>query len=318
MFKKSMKAVLTVAAIAGMSSAAMADAKVGGSVKAYVGQYNSGATTATSYITGVSEGNVDFNATHGAMSAHMQIEGRNSKLDGGTAGTGDSQVALTYTKDMLGLTIGTIVTGVPYSIVSGTKTSALGGVGLYTSTLAYQEDHGFRASYKVNDDISVQAVLYGSDEAAGKDGSSTQFGFNAKFGEISAMGSFLSSKADDHNGTTGDASSNSVVGVKAGFGEGMSVSVDVISEKVGTADPTSDLALQFKAANMGPGSVAVTYATSDKKSTLAKYNYLIGVYDISVEKGAGIQFLYSSAQTKPNTGSSTTATFIGAGFYSGF
>jgi hypothetical protein len=321
MLKKMMKAVLTVALVAGLAGPAMAETKIGGKVAAYFGQYNSGVDGTAAYFDEADEVNLDVVSQRGPVKAYFQIE---SDRAGGTDYFHNTRRSVAYQmNESIGFNIGTNVTGVPFSILSGMKAHTVPGefIGVYW---AFAEGDGLGVNIGLGEGMKAQVTLYDGDVLsnpftgnAGVSGSATQLGFDGKFGAIAAKLSYVMSNTDNHMDATPDATSNSAynAGVKYAM-EGLSFSLDLFSKTMDQADPDTGNALQVRA-DAGPGNVIFTYASRAKanKDALGWINL---AYDINLSEGAGMQVVYTSNTTTPDGGSATTASYIGAGFYAGF
>ena len=327
MLKKSMKAVLTVAAIASVSTVAMAEAKISGSAAAYFGQNDTGVEGAAARLVTRSEANVWLKGSKGNMSYAFEYEQREESAESThTAADNRGRAYLTYKMDKLSFSIGELTTGVQPSIVAGTKTSQTAALGVYLGTNTYRQSQGAGLSFAIQDGMTAGLTLY-TDDGTGSEGQAYVGWFKGKFGDISARASLLSGSGEDFDVDTDEAKarSNMLLGATIGLGEGMSIAVDSASNSQTQSDDTknskSDLALMFSM-GLGDATVKATFATretkvSDEKSS--SNTFLTGVYDAKVSDGAGIQAVYASNATKTeSTGETVTETFLGAGFYSSF
>ena len=331
MLKKSMKAVLTVAAIASVSTVAMAEAKVSGSAKAYWGQYNSGSEGASAYFATANESNLWLKGSKGNMSYSVEYEQRDGNTD-----ADQGRVALSYKMDKLKFTIGEIVTGVQYSVVSGSKTSGITGWGVYQGLTTYHQGKGAAAAFDLGDGMNVSLTLYGTDaygtgDSKSSAGSASVVSFNGKFGQLGVKVASVAGTKDDYSKDTDDAekSSKLLVGVKFDIDSKMSASFDsatkTFKNAAGTKDSVADTALQFNMSLNEDAAIKATYAMRETKSADEKFSsntYLTAIYDVKVAEGAGIHAIYGTDAIKyeaeTTTNANKTASFIGAGFYTSF
>jgi len=329
-----MKAALVIAMVGGLSTTAMAEAKVGGSIKTSFGQYTNGDADAVQVAP--TEANIDIVTKHEKMTAYAQIELGSM----GDAYYKNTRRAVSYQmSDMIGLKIGTVNTGVPFSIVSGLKTRTIPGefVGIY---YAFTEADGLNVGLKLTDTIKAELTLFPSAvgnptsvDANGKptaayvfgseSGTSTQLGASGMLSkELAFKFSYLMS-ADD---ATSDSvtSTSMLLGVKYAM-EGLSFSLDYQSKEAsqGTySESKSGPAIQV-GADAGPGKVVFTYAsdsgTSSDASAVTYSNAWMNLaYQVAVDKATGFQVIYTSHTKTPSVGDAVTDGFIGGGLYAGF
>ncbi|PCI30615.1 MAG: hypothetical protein COB67_01300 [SAR324 cluster bacterium] len=324
-----MKTALTVAAVAGMSTAAMAAPNFSGSIKSYYGQVDTGAKNSSTYQKSLTEANLFITGAQGNMSYVYELEQRDNK-----AGADGGRKYITYTMDALSFQMGTNIVGVPFSLVSGTKTSSLAAYGIFSALNVYNQSDGLGINYKISDAMSAGIVLFDSDASgngssvANAEGSATAISFNGTFGPLAVKVLSQAGTEDNFASSTDTTlkSAKTLIGAKFTISDQMSISLDITSKEKDNGskkDSAADTAIQFKMKDLGPGNLTVTYATSEKKEldeTTQKDVFTALVYDISVEKGAGIQIVYASDATDMEAASAddTTKTFIGVGFYTAF
>lgn len=314
MLKKILKTALAAGMIVGMASTAMADAKVTGSVKAYFGQYNAGSDGYTAHYASVNEANINFKASKGSLTGFAQLEARQDGSE-----LNDSQRWVQWKKDALSVRIGSISNGYGkgFAVVAGTKTSGLASVGMYKGLTGYLENDGLHVGYAISKHMKAGLTLVGSDA-----GSGMALGFMGHFGAIGVKANSVSYTADDAADATDDTVATATTGIGVKYNAGaFSVSVDSVSKDVGGgATKTSDLGIQARV-KAGPGTAIITIGTEETTvgsadpSKKASTNV---VYDVPVEKGAGMQFLYLSQANTASGGDAVTKSYMGAGFYAGF
>ena len=319
MFKKFLNIVLTSAFIAGMSTAAYADNHssfaVGASAKAYFGTYNSGVSGADSTYETPDEYNIKFKGMKGAMSWYGEAEFRGQ---GFTA----AQNRLTYSADAFSASVGTIknVAGLPHYVAGGTKTTATIAYGAASGVGgAFIEADGLSLNYKVAGfNIGYILADAGHKYSSANDNSSviTLTGKVADALDIR----FASASSSDSAGTLTDT--GMTVSVKYSM-DMASVSFGQLTQSQdngsgATATDNTKVGVQVRV-NAGPGTVIVTSETvkTETGSTTSVDSSATNiVYDIPVEKGAGVQIV--SLSDADNTTGGVTETYLGVGFYAGF
>ncbi|MBU2647641.1 hypothetical protein KKI24_23235 [bacterium] len=349
MLKKIMKAALAASLVFGFSSMAMAETKVSADVQAYMGQYNSGATNYTSRLAVVSEGHVNFTGSSGPVSAFIQIETRDDASTATNAGRNlnNAQLNLTYTMDLFSVKVGTIATPntCTHNLSSGLKTSTTMSYGSAGNCDSYLETDGIQFAYMIP---AIQGAVVASIHPSAL-GQNTNIGLSGKASMVGFWVTMTSKLSDDWSkkNTAGvdeavtDTASNLGVQVDLGSPK-MTLSLEQTSlidknAKVAGAsvkdNEGSSINLQFKAADIGPGQVIVTYADYEytkggSTAKAVKWSNTVNtdlVYRIGLGEASGVDLFYISQTTTPTsvnktaTGDkATTATYMGAGLFASF
>jgi hypothetical protein len=321
MLKKIMKAALAASLVIGFSAVAMAEAKVSGDVATYFGQYNSGAKNYTSHFANASEGHIKVAGSSGPITGYLEVELRDDRY-----GTGNNfnvaQLNAKYVADALSVQIGTVTNGVActYAISSGLKTTTTVGLGTYISCSGYLEQDGIQVNYAIPAikgfaGLTIAPTTMGQAMAISATGTlADMVGF--RFNQTSYT-------VDDYSSADDTAVSNSAmhVGFMMPFGT-MSVSLDISSKTNDAKNDYSSTAVQFRAGQVGPGTVIVTVASDENKAVggdpLNKVGTTGLVYAIDLDKGARADFFYAAKTTTPEVGDATTTSTIGGGLAIGF
>jgi len=293
--------MVTSAAYAGDDATSV---KIGGKLRAYVGQYTSGVTGQNSQLVEFGEANLGTKVKSGPLSAYFELESRNQ----GTMSAIQRRADATF--GAVKISFGTIKPKESYALAddsnTGTMTSDSHSYGFYKGELIKTEAQGVRFEYKINK-IKAGVSLYVVDPmnahkykftdgkvtgsadlttgdvtgSAGKSsttgikeykaGSGTQIGANGKVGAIEFSVSSLSAKTDDHSATATVLShSGTQLGVRYEIMDGFKVSVDsgaksIAQDEVDTKK-TSDMAIQVQY-KLGDDKVVFTNASVDYKDS---------------------------------------------------
>jgi hypothetical protein len=326
----------------------MAEAKVSGDVATYFGQYNSGAKNYTSHFANASEGHIKVSGTSGSLTGYLEVELRDDrygrgavKIPASTDSSGDTTDAMTidpsngngtnfnvaqlnvkWQSDALSVQLGTVTNGVActYAISSGLKTTTTVGLGTYISCSGYLEQDGIQVNYAIPAikgfaGLTIAPTTMGQAMAISATGTlADMVGF--RFNQTSYT-------VDDYSSADDTAVSNSAmhVGFMMPFGT-MSVSLDISSKTNDAKNDYSSTAVQFRAGQVGPGTVIVTVASDENKAVggdpLNKVGTTGLVYAIDLDKGARADFFYAAKTTTPEVGDATTTSTIGGGLAIGF
>jgi hypothetical protein len=318
MLKKIMKAALAASLVFGfsaMASAEMMAAKVSGDVHTYFGSYNSGAKDYTAWFANSSEAHISVTGGSGPLTGFIQVEPRDDRYGGGN-NFNNAQLAVTYTADALSVKLGTVSNGVActYSISNGLGTTTTAGYGTYVKCGGYLEQDGIQINYAIPAikgfaGLTIAATSGGQKTALSASGTLADFvGF--RFNSSSFV-------TDDYSVGTDTAATDSIlhIGVKVPFGS-MSVSLDITNTSNEDKTTEASTAIQFRAANVGPGTVIVTVASDDDQNdgnAVSKDAYTGLAYSIGLDKGASADFFYASKANTPDGGDTTTSSYIGGG-----
>jgi len=254
--------MVTTAAYAGDDTSV----KIGGKLRAYVGQYTSGVKNENAHLVEFGEANLGTKIKKGNLSAYFELESRNQGTMSAIQRRADAKFG------DFKVSFGTIKPKESYALAddsnTGTMTSDSHGVGFYKGELIKTEAQGVRFEYKINK-IKAGVSLYvvdpmnshkykftdgkvstttettisgttatststskiGKSHTTGikeyKAGSGTQVGAHGYVGPIEFSLSSLSSKTDDHTSTATVLShSGTQVGVRYKVMDSLKVSVD--------------------------------------------------------------------------------------------
>jgi hypothetical protein len=315
MLKKIMKAALAASLVIGFSAVAMAEAKVSGDAHAYFGQYTSGAEGYTAHFATASEGHISVTGAAGPLSGFLQVEQRDDRYATGN-NVNNAQLAVTYKADALSVKIGTVSTGYSctYAISNGLKTTTTAGYGTYVRCWGYMEQDGIQVNYAIPA-IKGFAGLTIAPTTGGQKMAVTATGTMA--GMVGFRLNSTSVTTDDYADDSDTAATDSYLhlAVKVPIGS-MSISLDISSNSLEDKSTDSSNAIQFRAADIGPGTIVVTVASDEykndgnpeSKSTNTGLSYLI-----ALDKGARFDAFYAAKSTTPEGGDAVTSSYIGGG-----
>jgi hypothetical protein len=315
MLKKIMKAALAASLVIGFSAAASAEmmaAKVSGDVHAYMGQYTTGAEGYTAHFKTATESHINVSGSSGSISGFLQVESRSNAVN-------NTQQSVKWTSDALSVQLGTVSNGVSctYAISSGLGTTTTAGLGTYVRCWGYHETDGLQVQYAIPAiKGAVQLSIFPLGDTTGQ---SMAIGAT---GTLADMVQFRFNQTTDTNqdytvsGSTATADSAMHVGFKMGFGA-MSISLDLSTKTPESKADASSTAIQFRMADLGPGSLAVTVASDEYKLAGGdpdnKTSNTALAYLIPMDKGARFDVFYAAKTTTPEGGSATTLSTIGGG-----
>jgi len=345
MLKKIMKAALAASLVFGFSSMATADVKVNGDVKAYFGQYNSGADDYTAHFINVSEGHINVTGKSGPVSLFLQLESRgdthtevtyedaagdDQEISNSKNNVNNAQLAATYTTGALSVKVGTVATNAGCAIGSfgGLSSSVTNAIGSIDSCLGYTEQDGIQVKYAIPA-LKGAAMLTIEPSTGGQNMALNLVGMS---GPVYFSIQSLSKVTDKYSDADDTAYTDSVmtIGAKVFLGK-MAVSVDMNSFAKDSANAAAyetklaDTILAFSMADLGPGTLVVSYQTQKKSTSeeLAAYGdkdtvWTNLVYKMGLAKGAALEAFYLSKAETPLDGDTTTQTAFGAGLVANF
>ncbi len=345
MLKRIMKAALAASLVFGLSSVAAAEESVvkgasfSGQVQTHWGQYNVSApdgTYAAHFLTHA-QGQLNTKASAGPLSIFMQMELRSDSKtkrtisDAGYDGTeetesteeiggvsknnyNNAQLRATYKVGDLSVSAGTVSN---WRSCGYTHDGQMGNTIMPTAwgiCPGYTEEDGLQVVYAIVPlKGSARVTLHDTDAVS-------KTSVTAEVKPIDMLSVFVnqlsSTPKDAAAGTTGDARSSLLFGVKYTFGN-MWVAVDSGSfDDTATKKTGADMGLQFGMKQLGPGDIVVTMGTRDRLTdgeSTEKQAVTNLVYKYPVAKKATIRGFYNSKGVTPTDGDTTTTTYMGGG-----
>ncbi|NQU65562.1 MAG: hypothetical protein HQ517_14930 [SAR324 cluster bacterium] len=315
MLKKIMKAALAASLVIGFSAVAMAEANVSGDVHSYFGQAASGVEGSAGRFAVASEGHVNVTGNSGSLSGFLQLETRDDRY-GANSNINNAQLNVAYTADALSVKLGTVNTGIActYAISNGLGTTTTVGYGTYIACMGYLEQDGIQLQYAIPAikgavQLTIAPHAMGQKVAIGATGTlADMVGF--RFNQTTDT-------ADDYSVDTDTAASDSYmhIGFKLPMGA-MSFSLDISTATLDNKTTSGSNAFQFRMAELGPGTLAVTLAQGETKfdgNPVDKTGHTGLSYLIGLDKGARADFFYAAKTVTPEGGTAVTASYVGGG-----
>jgi len=317
--------------------------KVGGTIKAYAGRYDSGIEGEKAYLVSPTEVNLQVTATRGPIEAFFELEQR-QQVDKTV-----TKRSLRYNQETWQLIVGTVapIESLGYTYAGGTKTSSLTPYGFYTGYIVWAEWDGIGFRYRPSKALNLGISLYSADilnsetSAAGyptkRAGYSNMFSGRGSLTFLEYRFSMLSSTTDDHQGGDTLSHSGNYLGLKKRLG-GFTAILDLTQKKIqsnlDTAGEavseynkvTNEAAVQGGYRLSNGDDLALTLALVEKEHQLEiasseQDNYVNLVYNYNLVKDAVIQFAYgrqSKTQGDVPLGIEHKRSFLGLGIYSKF
>lgn len=320
MLKKIMKAALAASLVFGFSSVTMAEAKVSGDAHSYFGQYTTGAEGYTAHFITASEGHISVTGSAGPLSGFLQVESRDDARTKSTSGNNvnNAQLAVTYKADALSVKLGTVSNGVScaYAISNGLKTTTTAAYGTYVKCAGYMEQDGIQVNYAIPA-IKGFAGLTIAPSTGGQKIALSATGLLAdmvgfRFNQTTVT---TDNYADDSDTAASDTYMH--VGFKLPLGTPkMTLSLDISNTAMESKATEASTAIQFRAADIGPGTIVVTIGMDDDQNdgtAVSKTSQTGLSYLIALDKGARADFFYAARTDTPEGGDAQTSSWIGGG-----
>jgi len=317
MLKKMLKGCLAIAAMCVMSTSAFAQAELHGFLWNSFGQYNSGVEGESAYLMNSQFAPIGINVKGEKMAVYTEADWMRTQYNTtiNASGLGPTHI-LWFATDALTIKVGH---GDPHEADTFARGSgtiepllpAYWGQDKYTHIFNY----GLHGIYKLSDTMVVNFGLLTENDLGATTGSGMYANFGGKFGAIDVRAAYNSGTSDDFSTDADEKVSSSAMMVSGQYhiSDTMAVNAGYANRKIGDADPDSIIDMAFKANQIGPGNIVVTYA-SESKADKSKEVWLDLVYAYPVGPGENINLMYLSDGTTPDGGDTTTKTFIGAGF----
>jgi hypothetical protein len=236
--------------------------------------------------------------------------------------------------------IGKIWIGAPFSYEFDGVSTHSGSAGWgYRSGWCCQSDWGLKYNMLLSPTMGIMAgYTTGNTMTGAADGNSLGVSWWGVFGPLQVRAGIDNETAQDKQTKDAEtyAASFQYAGVMFSFADTMSVGLDYQMKTVdvgmygypaGETWNDTEIALLFKAMQLGPGGLYVQYATDTRTASYdsdyeLKDVYTNVFYKIPVDKGVGIEILYlsksSTTKTAAGTSDATGPTTVGGGFYARF
>jgi hypothetical protein len=344
MLKKFLKVALAACLVAGMSSVTMAAENVQFSVQAQalMGQVNPGTKNAAgednpSYLDTTVRQDFEFKFISGKMFAYGELEqfyiNKSATLDVTSAKIG-------YNFDNPGqfIEVGKVWIGAPFSYEFDGVSTVASHWG-YRSGWCCQSDWGIKYNMLLSPTMGLMAAYTtGNTMTGAADGTSLGVSWWGIFGPLQARVGIDNETAQDKQTKDAEtyAASFQYFGVMYAISDTMSAGIDYQMKTVdvgmyglaaGETHNDTELALLFKAKQLGPGDLHFQYATDTTKHSYdsdydSTTTYMNLFYKIPVDKGVGIEVMYlnksTTVKTAAGTGDPAGPTTIAGGFYARF
>jgi hypothetical protein len=344
MLKKFLKVALAACLVAGMSSVTMAAENVQFSVQAQalMGQVNpgtksNGTDSDPAYLDTIVRQDFEFKFISGKMYAYGELEqfyfNKTATLDVTAA-----KIGYNMANPGQFIEIGKIWIGAPFSYEFDGVSTVAAPWG-YRSGWCCQSDWGIKYNMLLSPTMGLMAAYTTGNTMTGMpDGTSIGVSWWGIFGPLQARVGIDNETMQDKK--TKDAESYPAsfqyFGVMYAISDTMSAGIDYQMKSIDlgayglTAGETTndvELALLFKAMQLGPGDLYFQYATdtttlSADTESGSTTTYMNLFYKIPVDKGVGIEVMYLSkstvAKVAGETGDAYGPTTFGGGFYARF
>lgn len=347
MLKNLLKVALAACLAMGVSSVATAAENVQFSVQAQalIGQVNPGTKDGAgddnpAYLDTSNRNDFQFKFISGKMFAYGEYQMYRGSYQTTTFDTTGIKIGYNMANPGQFIEIGKIWIGAPFSYeFDGISTSA-GAAWGYRSAWCCQSDYGIKYNMLLSPTMGIMAAYTTATTMYGAgDGTSIGFSWWGIFGPLSARVGIdnETAKADTVKDSEGYPGSFQYFGVMYAINDMMSAGIDYQMKRVDiggyglTAGDTWDdteLAILFKAEQLGPGDLAFQYATDTRLYSAAAdmkdvTTYMNLFYKIPLAKGAGVGIQYLSASTvntdaAGEAGDAAGPTTIAGGFYARF
>lgn len=348
MLKKLLKVALAACLAMGVSSVASAAENVQFSVQAQalIGQVNPGTKDGAgddnpAYLDSHARNDFQFKFISGKMYAYGEIQtyyGGSQYQTSRVDYTG-SKIGYNMANPGQFIEIGKIWIGAPFSYeFDGVSTAASDSWG-YRSAWCCQSDWGIKYNMLLSPTMGIMAAYTTGTTMSGfGDGNSIGVSWWAIFGPLQARVGIdnETGKADTVKDAESFPASFQYFGVMYAINDMMSVGIDYQMKSVDiggyglTAGDTWDdteLAILFKAKQLGPGDLNFQYATDTRTQSAdadakTASTYMNLFYKIPLAKGAGVEIAYLTKSTVVSTaagdGDPEGPTTLAGGFYAKF
>ena len=347
MLKKLLKVALAACLAMGVSSVATAAENVQFSVQAQalMGQVNPGTkdaagTSNPAYTDTIARNDFQFKFISGKMFAYGEIQTYYSGMTTTVNYTG-TKIGYNMANPGQFIEIGKIWIGAPFAYEFDGVSTGAGDTWGYRSGWCCQSDWGIKYNMLLSPTMGIMAAYTtGNTMTGAADGTSIGVSWWGIFGPLSARVGIDNETTQAV--TTKDAeaypSSFQYFGVMYAINDMMSAGIDyqmkVVDQgayygaaQAGETTSDAELAILFKAKQLGPGDLAFHYATDSRTYSANSDNkavttYMNLFYKIPLAKGAGVEIQYLTSSmvetTAAGDGDPEGPTTIAGGFYARF